>query len=279
MKTKLVPLRVKAAGPDDGLEEGEFLGYASVFGNVDSYGDVVVKGAFEVTLLEWKGSDNALPVLWGHDMQDPFANIGEAVEYSEDDHGLLVKGRLDLDNPKALQVYRLIKGRRVNQMSFAYDVLEGSWVEEKDEVGNWKDGYYELRKLKLYEVSIVPIGANQETELLGVKSALDILDGIKAGRVLSSKNEQVLKSAYEELTGAAKSIGEVLAQVASTDDEEKASTAQGAKSEEPETVKDEEHSEEVSVDSESAEENPSDEDLFLELEILRLSSPAERQEL
>lgn len=34
------------AGPDSGLAEGEFLAYASVFGNKDSYGDVVMPGAF-----------------------------------------------------------------------------------------------------------------------------------------------------------------------------------------------------------------------------------------
>ena len=39
-------LQIKAAGPDDGLKEGQFRAYASVFGNVDSYGDIVEKGAF-----------------------------------------------------------------------------------------------------------------------------------------------------------------------------------------------------------------------------------------
>jgi phage head maturation protease len=38
------------AGPDDGLEEGQFIAYASVFGNKDSYGDVVMPGAFARTL-------------------------------------------------------------------------------------------------------------------------------------------------------------------------------------------------------------------------------------
>lgn len=276
MKLKTVAFQVKAAGPDDGLAEGEFLGYASVFGNIDSYGDVVVKGAFTDTLSEWAVSGNALPALWGHDMEDPFANIGEVISYEEDDHGLLVKVRIDLDNPKAKQVYRLIKGRRVGQMSFAYDVEEGGWVDSKDSPTG---GYYELRKLKLYEVSVVPIGANQQTEILAVKAA-SLIEGVKAGRVLSAKNERTLQDAHEQLTKAAERIGEVLALVAS-EDEEKASTGLSVKSEDPAGDNDEElRVEPVSVESSANEvdSEDEDEDLFTELGILQLDSPTERSE-
>lgn len=208
MFTKSCPLRVKAAGPDDGLEDGQFLAYASVFGNVDSYGDVVVEGAFAESLAEWETSEQNLPVLYGHDFYDPFSNIGWAVEYSEDDHGLLIKGQLDLDNPKAVQVYRLMKGRRIGDMSFAYDVLDAGPSDDHE-------GATELRKLRLYEVSIVPIGANQDTEILAVKSAVESLfDGLKFGRVISAMNEGDLRKAHD-------AIGVVLAALDATADDEK----------------------------------------------------------
>src|SRR3546814_13947588 len=35
---------------DTGKTEGTFSGYAAVFGNVDSYGDVIERGAFKATL-------------------------------------------------------------------------------------------------------------------------------------------------------------------------------------------------------------------------------------
>lgn len=217
MDSKIAPLVQVKAGPGDGLDDGEFVAYASVFGNVDSYGDVVVPGAFKDTLADWKDSGNALPVLWGHDMADPFANIGSVVEASEDDHGLKVRGRLDLDNPKALQVYRLLKGRRVSQMSFAYDVLDGGPVDVDGE------RYYELRKMKLYEVSVVPIGANQETEVLAVKASADALaSGVKAGRVLAEKHIDSLRTAQE-------AIAAVIA-AAEASDQEKASGTVPAKS-------------------------------------------------
>lgn len=164
MKIKSMPVSVKADS-DDSAENGTFTAYASVFGNKDSYGDVVKSGAFADTLKEWEASGNVLPVLYGHDFADPFSNIGSVVEAEEDDHGLKITGKLDLDNPKAAQVYKLLKEKRLSQMSFAFDVLKGAWVDDEEE-----GDYYSIDKVKLYEVSVVPIGANQETEILAVKA-------------------------------------------------------------------------------------------------------------
>lgn len=194
MLNKTCSISVKAAGPDDGLEEGQFTAYASVFGNVDSFGDVVVKGAFADTLEDWKSSGNVIPLLWGHNMSDPDYNIGMVAEASEDDHGLLVTGQLDMESPKSAQVYRLLKGRRVGQMSFAYDIEDAGFGQ--------KDGedVFELRRLKLHEVSVVPVGANQETEVLSVKSLMTLADrSIKEGRVLASRHVDRLREAHSAL--------------------------------------------------------------------------------
>lgn len=198
---KTAPLVRVKAGPQDGLEEGQFTAYASVFDVKDSYGDVVRKGAFTETLAEWAQSPNVIPVLYGHDMKDPDFNVGHVVAAVEDDHGLLVTGQIDLDGPKGRQTYRLLKGRRVSQMSFAYDVVEGG-AKTDDEFGD----YYSLDKLKLYEVSIVPIGANPETEILAVKH---LTDAMQAGRVS-------LK-AVAALTEARSAIDSVLAAIGSDD--------------------------------------------------------------
>lgn len=167
MKRKSMIAQVKAAGEGDGLKDGQFTAYASVFGNVDSYGDIVDKGAFTDTLKEWGEKDAPIPLLWGHDIFDMFNNIGHLEEAKEDDHGLLVKGQFDLENPNGVQAYKLVKQKRVTDLSFAFDVIDAA--EEKkdgDQVVN------HLKALKLWEVSVVPIGANPETEFVGVKSAL-----------------------------------------------------------------------------------------------------------
>jgi uncharacterized protein len=219
MKTKYqVPVRIKA-GPADGLEEGQFTAYASVFGNKDSYGDVVMPGAFKGTLERWAAKDAVIPLLFGHRMDDPDFNLGH-VDAVEDDHGLLVTGTFDMESPKAPSTYRALKGGRLSQMSFAYDVIEGSWVTRDG------DEFFELRELELFEVSIVTVGANQETEVLAVKSTVGALvDGVKQGRVLAQKHIDSLRSAQE-------AIGAVIAAAeAAEDQDEKASGQAGDKDE------------------------------------------------
>jgi HK97 family phage prohead protease len=179
-------------GPGDDLGEGVFTAYASVFGVKDSYGDMVVKGAFTDTLADWETRDAALPLLFAHNMADPDYNIGHVVEAVEDDHGLRVTGQLDLDNPKAVQVYRLLKGRRIDQMSFAFDVVA------EHVTGTGDDKTRELTAVKLYEVSVVTLGANQETSILEVR-ARRLVEEVKEGRVLAQKHIDSLRSAQDAI--------------------------------------------------------------------------------
>ncbi|AOY72034.1 HK97 family phage prohead protease [Arthrobacter sp. ZXY-2] len=228
IKTKTALIELKAP-TDSSLAEGEFTGYASVFGNKDSYGDVVLQGAFAESLAEYGDKGAGIPCYWAHRMDDPYMNIGQTVEAYEDDHGLFVKVQLDLETANGKQTHKLIKSGRVTQMSFAYDVLDYAFA-ENEELGR----YLELRKLKIHEVSVVPVGANQETELTGVK---DAITAFKAGRTLSAKNE-------DRLARAKSLLEEVLAEVTEVDgtdvsDEE----PKGGKPQEPETAKGEDHAE------------------------------------
>lgn len=205
MRTMEVSAKVKAAGVADGLAEGQFSALVSVFNNEDSYGDVVRPGAFTQSLTEWTAKGDSIPVIWAHQWSDPFAHVGRVLKATETLQGLEVLAQIDdLDgedaNPTAQQVYRLLKGRRVTQFSFAYDVGEGGWI--TDDEHPW-GGYYELRRLDLHEVGPCLLGVNRETELLAAKSR-NLVAGVKAGRVLSQSN-------YERLAAAYESIGEVLA--------------------------------------------------------------------
>ncbi|WP_287004649.1 MULTISPECIES: HK97 family phage prohead protease [Gordonia] len=222
MKTKSCLIKVKATGDsDDSLDEGQFIAYASVFGNTDSYGDVVQPGAFVGNLAQWAESGNPIPLLWGHNMSDPDFNIGHVIEAIEDDHGLKVTCQIDMDSPKGPQVYRLLKAGRVTQMSFAYNIVSGEYVQPIGDEDDYQPGYYSLNELELYEISVVPVGANQETEILAVKTAAAALQA-KAGRVLSAKNEGVLRDIKSQLETATASITDVLNAV--TGDESKSGT-------------------------------------------------------
>lgn len=257
-------MAVKAVTDSGNAEStGEFEAIVATY-DLDSYGDRIVPGAFKKTLEEWKAKGDPLPVIWSHMSFDPEAHIGVVLEAEERTEGLWVKGRLDLDQQKAAQVYRLMKGRRVTQFSFAYDVEEGAWIEQKDE-----RPYYELRELKLYEVGPCLVGVNQETDLLAVKAAdgrdLTVrLSGYavegatapaeaevirvavetalaayatqgKAGRVLSAKNEESLNGALAKIGAGVADVKSVLAALSKEDDGEggKAAPAGGETGAEP----------------------------------------------
>lgn len=249
MDIKTTPILVKA-GPEDGLKEGEFVAYPSTFTKTpDSYGDIVAPGAFLDTIAEWKASGGILPGLYGHRMDDPDYFVAGATDMGEDDHGWWVKGQFDLDSPKGPQVYRLVKGRRLRQLSFAYDTLDEGQVSLED--GTKAN---ELRRLKVYEFSFVPIGANQDTEVVAVKALAErIATDVKAGRAISAKNETALREAAAKITGAAKDIEDVLSVLGEVnDDQEKASGTRRAKDEEPAGAKSEEPRAESSVNRLSA---------------------------
>lgn len=209
MHTKEFQAAVKAAGEQDGLSEGQFTALVSVFGNVDSMGDVVKAGAFSDDIVRWEKSGDPLPVIWSHDWANPFSHIGHVVKAEETSAGLKVTGQLDLDNPTAMQVYRLLKGRRVTQFSFAYDVEDAGWEKvDGQEV-------YALKRLKVHEVGPCLVGVNQETQLLAAKAA-EMARGAKAGRVLSQKN-------YDRLVEARDALDAVIG-AAVSEDEPKADT-------------------------------------------------------
>lgn len=48
---------------DGGSALGTFSGYGAVFGNEDSYGDVIAKGAFKSSLREWKKNRGKFPPM------------------------------------------------------------------------------------------------------------------------------------------------------------------------------------------------------------------------
>lgn len=176
MKTKHFELQVKAAEED----EGRISGYASVFGNKDSYGDIVIKGAFNSFLNRINSSGKVVPVFYGHNMEDPKANIGRVLELAEDDYGLKFDAQLDLSGDTYGRiVYEQLKDGRLDSMSFGYQVLDYAIAKDATE----------LRELELFEISVVPIPANPEARITEVK----------AGRAISAKNMDLIRRAYEAL--------------------------------------------------------------------------------
>ena len=83
--------------------DGYFDGYASLFCVADLGRDVVMPGAFRASLAQRTAI--GVKQLWQHDPRNP---VGEWLEIAEDQRGLRVLGRLDLELPKARELHRLI---------------------------------------------------------------------------------------------------------------------------------------------------------------------------
>lgn len=194
-------------------EQAGFTGYASTWTrNPDYAGDVVVKGAFSKTLANWEAKGRAIPLLWLHDDGNPNAYIGVA-KCVEDDHGLKVEATLDTDNPTAKQVHKLLKGRQVSEMSFAYRVIDSATVEVADGVKA-----NELRELDLLEVSVVPHGCNPDTSIDDVKSVQNtpLFTNEEVAKLKALVNQAPSGEATNKPSEDAESIkhGEIMARIA-----------------------------------------------------------------
>ncbi|NNO09620.1 HK97 family phage prohead protease [Corynebacterium sp. zg910] len=194
LKNYSADVRVKAAPTEGEAAAGRIEAYASVFDTVDSYGDVVRRGAFADTLKEWSDSGKTIPLLYGHNFSDPFMNIGGVVEASEDERGLKITADLDMDNPSAVQVLNLISKGRLSEMSFAFNYRDaGPATVDGDEI-------FEVRAVELFEVSVVPIGANRETEIVSAKSARELLTAVKQAN-LDAETEAAVVGALTRAAG------------------------------------------------------------------------------
>lgn len=194
---------VKAA-PEEG--EGVFSGYASTW-DKDLYGDVIVKGAYADCLAaDYGGTGAGIPIYWNHDYSTPMNLIGESVSAVEDEKGLAFTGRLDIESPEGRRAYEHLKAGRIHQMSIGFMSQETAWVKSEDD-GPY-GGHREIRRIKLFEVSLVTMAANQSAEIDEVKS---IAAEAKAGRAISAANEEKIRAAYDAL-------GEILDSLAGGDD-------------------------------------------------------------
>ena len=136
-------------------QDGEFSGYASVFGVVDRGMDVVERGAFTKSL----GSGRKVKMLWQHDTSKV---IGVWDEIREDERGLFVKGRLLKDVNLGREAMALMRAGAIDSMSIGYRT-----VEAVPEAGG---RVRKLMELDLFEVSVVTFPMNEAAMVTDIKS-------------------------------------------------------------------------------------------------------------
>lgn len=153
-------------------DSGKFAGYASVFGGVDSYGDTIVKGAFESSLRK-----NGKPKMFFNHLWD--IPIGKWTKAVEDDHGLYVEGELTPGLSKSADVHAAMKHGTLDGLSIGGYLKKGDYEET--------EGGRVIRKWSsLMEVSpvVFPADGAARIDLSSVKSAdvAEAIEGIESIR-------------------------------------------------------------------------------------------------
>ena len=166
-------------------DTGAISGYFSTYDREpDSYGDIIAPGAFTETLQKRRESGHPFPLCWNHDLDQIIGSV-DPDSITDTQKGPLMTATF-FDTPLAQEKREIVKSGVVYQFSFAYDVLD--WKETTLEDGRKVN---ELLKLDLFEVSIVPIPANQNA----------VMTEIKAGRRNSKKDADAIKEAITLLQG------------------------------------------------------------------------------
>ncbi|WP_164672843.1 HK97 family phage prohead protease [Aeromonas hydrophila] len=157
MKVKLM-WAVKSFELDDS-DVGTFTCYGSKFDVVDQANEVVVKGAFIDSLQRHQELGTMPIMLWNHDTDEI---IGKWVEAEEDEVGLKLKGKFNLNTDEGKRRYEELKHGDLNGFSIGY------WFNPADT--ETIDDVTYLKKIHLQEVSLVPFPCNEEAQVLEVKS-------------------------------------------------------------------------------------------------------------
>lgn len=137
-------------------KSGVVKGYGSIFGNIDSDGDVIRRGAYNKTIKE---NGYRVKYLYQHDMNKP---LGKMLNLYEDEKGLVFEASI----PKTQlgkDVIELMKAGVITENSV------GILPIQKEH----KDNYRELTECKLFEISAVTLAANDQAMITDVKGSID----------------------------------------------------------------------------------------------------------
>lgn len=148
----------------DTSQENEMFieGYGAIFGNVDSYEDIIEKGAFSKTLTENKGR---IAFCYQHEIDEP---IGKIEDIKEDEIGLWLRVRI---SDACDEIKTKLKEGILKEMSVGFQTMIAEYDENTD--------IRRIKEVKLWEVSLVTIAANPLAVVMQLKSAKEKADYIE----------------------------------------------------------------------------------------------------
>jgi HK97 family phage prohead protease len=134
------------------------IGWASIYGNLDSYRDICEKGCFTKTLLE---DGNEHPILWQHRSDKP---IGIGI-FEDMNEGLQVTIKMPKDSDFVTkEVMPMVRIKAVKGLSIGYWTVKEEW-DDTARVNR-------LKELKLRETSVVTFPANELSQITACKQFL-----------------------------------------------------------------------------------------------------------
>lgn len=139
-------------------ESGDIRGYGARFNNTDSYGDVIVPGAFRKTLAEHARKGRTVPLLWSHDVSQP---IGVWRTLREDQDGLFVEGVILREVQRGAEALALLDAEAITGLSIGFSIKPGGAEYDR------QAGVRRLTDLELFEVSLVAFPANDAARVEG----------------------------------------------------------------------------------------------------------------
>jgi HK97 family phage prohead protease len=144
-------------------QDGQFEGYAAIFGNIDLQGDRIKRGAFKETLEETGGR---WPILMGHMMARP---VGFSITGEEDNKGLKVLGEFTLDSRDGQDAYA--SARHAARLKQPLGLSIGYRIRKDGAEYNSDTGVRHLTALDVLEFSVATVPANPRARVSRVKSA------------------------------------------------------------------------------------------------------------
>lgn len=173
-------------------EAGTISGFFSTYEKTpDSYGDIILPGAFTKTIEKRKESGHPFPLCFNHDF-DKVIGVVDSVE--EKENGPYIEAHF-LDTAQAQDVREMVKSGAIYQFSFAYDVIKARKPTEEEE----KAGVFNvLEEVEVFEISVVTVPANQNAIVTDVKA---FVEEVKSGRRNSKKDADAIREAIALLKG------------------------------------------------------------------------------
>ena len=177
---------------ESGGAQGVFEGYASVFGVIDSDGDIIEPGAFAQAL---KTQSRAVAMFFNHRRNE--IPVGKWLDLAEDSKGLHVRGELTPGNPQSEALKAAMMHGTVGGMSVGFGAAKG-------DISQIATGYSFRNVSRLSEISVCTFPANEQATVSTLKS-METIESIRDAESWLRESAGLSKSEAQALIARIKS--------------------------------------------------------------------------